>query len=310
MDSVRSLLRLLRPVDALIAIFLVALTVSHLLVGAPAGDVATFAVLNAAIIAIIAGVRSVLERHGRLRVLRIVYDFYPVPTILLIFKEVHLLIQSMGRPDIDGILIAIDRAMFGTDPTVWIGRFSTPVVTEILQISYMSYFFLMLLVSIELHQRTEAEPFDVMVFTILYGFLLSYLAYMLFPAVGPRFTLHDFHALNDELPGLWLSAPIRDIINAGESIPKGAADAMALAQRDAFPSGHTQMALIAMYFAWSYRIRSRAVVMVLGTLLIVSTVYLRYHYVIDVIGGVLFMLVTIWSAPRLMRALDRLAKGS
>jgi membrane-associated phospholipid phosphatase len=200
--------------------------------------------------------------------------------------------------------------MFGVDPTVWIGRFVTPVVTEILQLSYMSYFFLMLLVGIELYRRSDKGPFALMVFSMLYGFLLSYIGYMLFPAVGPRFTLHDFHALNDELPGLWLSVPIRDFINAGESIPKGAADAMALAQRDAFPSGHTQLTLIAMYYGWVHRIPSRVAVTVVGTLLIISTVYLRYHYVVDVIAGTLFMVFTVWSAPRLVRALERLTKGS
>ncbi|RMD50550.1 MAG: hypothetical protein D6830_02375, partial [Ignavibacteria bacterium] len=34
-----------------------------------------------------------------------------------------------------------------------------------------------------------------------------------------------------------------------------------------------------------------------GTLLIFSTVYLRYHYVADVLGGILFMILTMWSGP-------------
>jgi membrane-associated phospholipid phosphatase len=225
----------------------------------------------------------------------------------VIFKEVHLLIQSMGRPDMDGLLIAADRFLLGVDPTVWIGRFTTPVLTEVLQLSYMSYYFLMLLVGIELYRRRDKAAFDLAIFAILYGFMLSYVGYVLVPAVGPRFTLHDFAALNDELPGLWLSAPIRDLINAGESIPKGAANALALAQRDAFPSGHTQMTLVSIYYAWRERIGSRIAVTVVGTLLIVSTVYMRYHYVVDLLAGAAFMLFTVWSAPRLMRALDALA---
>jgi membrane-associated phospholipid phosphatase len=303
----RTFLRPFRPVDSLGAAFLVSLGAAYLVVGIPFGECAAFLALNALLIA---AVRTVAAMRTRPAALQIAYDFYPVPMILLIFKEVHLLIQSLGRPDIDGALIAIDRAMFGVDPTVWIGRFVTPVVTEILQLSYMSYFFLMLLVGIELYRRSDKGPFALMVFAMLYGFLLSYIGYMLFPAVGPRFTLHDFHALNDELPGLWLSVPIRDFINAGESIPKGAADAMALAQRDAFPSGHTQLTLIAMYYGWVHRIPSRVAVTVVGTLLIISTVYLRYHYVVDLIAGTLFMVFTVWSAPRLMRALERLTKGS
>ncbi len=304
MDLFRSFLRVLRPVDAIIALFLTALSATQLLAGAPGSEVLAFAVLNATIIA---GVRAVAAMRTRPQALQVAYDFYPVPTILVIFKEVHLLIQSMGRPDMDALLIAADRALLGVDPTVWIGRFATPVVTEILQLAYMSYYFLMLLVGIELYRRSEKGAFDLAIFAILYGFMLSYIGYVLLPAVGPRFTLHEFAALNDELPGLWLSAPIRDVINAGESIPKGAANALALAQRDAFPSGHTQMTLISIYYAWRHQIRSRVAVSIVGALLIVSTVYMRYHYVVDLIGGTVFMLLTIWSAPRLMRALDALA---
>jgi membrane-associated phospholipid phosphatase len=34
-------------------------------------------------------------------------------------------------------------------------------------------------------------------------------------------------------------------------------------------------------------------------MLIISTVYLRYHYVADLIGGALFMILTVWSGKRL-----------
>jgi membrane-associated phospholipid phosphatase len=33
-----------------------------------------------------------------------------------------------------------------------------------------------------------------------------------------------------------------------------------------------------------------------GSLLIFSTVYLWYHYVIDLIGGLVFMIFAVWSA--------------
>jgi membrane-associated phospholipid phosphatase len=38
--------------------------------------------------------------------------------------------------------------------------------------------------------------------------------------------------------------------------------------------------------------------------LVISTVYLRYHYVIDVIAGVLLNAVTIYLAPRMYKALS------
>ncbi len=230
-----------------------------------------------------------------------IQDWYPIPMIYFIFKEVHFIIQGSERADWDNIFIAIDRIMFGADPTVWLTQFASPLLTEILQIAYTSYFFIMLAIGIELYIRRDQEKFLFAVFTVAYGFALSYLGYLAFPAVGPRFTLHDFYALNNELPGLWLTNSLRDFINAGESIPKGSLNALALAQRDVFPSGHTQMTILSMYFAQRYKLKVRYLIHVFGSLLIIATVYLRYHYVIDLIGGVIFMIFTIWSAPKLVR---------
>jgi membrane-associated phospholipid phosphatase len=38
----------------------------------------------------------------------------------------------------------------------------------------------------------------------------------------------------------------------------------------------------------------------MAILLIIGTVYLRYHYVIDVIAGALFFLLTVWSGRRII----------
>ena len=250
-------------------------------------------------------VLSIASTQPNLRILRFLHDWYPVPAIFLLFKEVYIIIQSLGRPDIDQALINIDHSLFGVHPTVWLTQFSFPFLTEILQLAYVSYYLLMLTLAIELRLRRDYEKFSFVIFTVTYGFFLSYLGYIVFPAVGPRFTLHPFDSLDRELPGMFFTSVLRDFVNAGESIPNNIANPIALAQRDAFPSGHTQMTLIVMYFAAQYRLRSRYVLALLGTLLIISTVYLRYHYVVDLIGGALFMAFTIWTAPKLYSFLQR-----
>jgi len=240
------------------------------------------------------------------RLLRFLHDWYPVAAIFLIFKEVYVVIETVGRPDIDTALINLHRAIFGADPTVWISRFSLPVLTEILQIAYVSYYLLMITLAAELYLRKNYEKFAYGIFAFTYGFMLSYLGYILFPAVGPRFTLHAFNSIETELPGLYVTDFLRQFINAGESIPNGVANPIAVAQRDAFPSGHTQMIVMVMYFASKYRLKSRFVLYAMGTLLIISTVYLRYHYVVDLIAGVFFMAFTVWTAPTLYKGWERL----
>jgi len=238
--------------------------------------------------------------HSSSKILQTLYDWYPAVLIYFVYKELYLIMHSLRLQDCDAVLIAIDRWMFfRTDPTVWLHQYSSPLLTEILQIAYTSFYFLMIGITLELYLRKELEKFSLVLFSIVYGFWLSYLGYLLVPAVGPRFTLHEFHLTDVELPGLWLTQLFRDMINAGESIPKGAPNAFDLAQRDVFPSGHTQMTLIVLFYAAKFKVKSRYVLAVFGILLIAATVYLRYHYVVDLLAGALFMLFTVWTAPKL-----------
>lgn len=298
-------LRRLRAVDALVILFLWFLAGLHAWTAGPTAGALLFGVNNLLLTGLIVAMAAAAEREPPLPaagLFRAIRDFYPVVMIFVVFKQVHVVIQSMERTDWDPLFIAADRWLFGGDPTVWMGQFSHPVLTELLQVSYASYYFMMIALGVELRRREDPDAFRFVVFTITLGFFLSYLGYILFPGVGPRFTLHDFGALDAELPGLALTQFLRDAINAGESIPRGAANPLALAQRDIFPSGHTQMTLLTLWFAWKHRIRSRHVITVLGILLIVATVYLRYHYVVDLVGGAVFMALTLFLAPRLSAA--------
>jgi membrane-associated phospholipid phosphatase len=293
-----TVLSLLKPVDAIIIGFGLLLSLFNLIFSSSVHEWLVLMYIN---IGVSCGIIALALLRSRFtnRLIQFVHDWYPVPMIFFSFKEMYVIIQSFSGRDFDATLIAIDRWIFRVDPTVWIAQFSSPLLTEILQLSYTSFYFLMLAVGYELYVRKDEKNFSFVMFTFLYGFFLSYVGYLAVPAVGPRFTLHNFNTMNSELPGLYATNFIRDFINAGESIPANIANPIVFAQRDAFPSGHTQMTLIAMYLAATFGLKSRYIIYIFGGLLIISTVYLRYHYVVDVIGGALFMLFTVWTAPML-----------
>ncbi len=225
--------------------------------------------------------------------------WYVVPLIFFTFKEIYFMIHPIRGVDYDKALIAIDRFIFGTDPTYLLFKIANPYLTELLQIAYATFFFLPIILAIDLILNNRKEELNFEIFAIIYGFMLSYIGYFLFPAIGPRFTLHNFALTDKELPGLFLTPYLRSIVNAGESIPKGVLNPIAFVQRDAFPSGHTQMTLIVMYLATKFKTKSRYFFWVDGTLLIFATVYLRYHYVADLIGGALFMIFTMVTGIKL-----------
>lgn len=251
---------------------------------------------------IVASARYVDRKNERSnRAIRLFRDWYLVPLILVVYTQASSIAHPIHGKDYDATLIAIDRMLFGTDPTVWISQFARPAITEILQIAYSSYYLFFIVLFFELYRRRNHDEFHRGAFLVVYGFYLSYIGYLLFPAVGPRFHLHDFFALDGELPGLFLTPYLREIINAGGGVPAGTADPLAYVHRDAFPSGHTQLTLVAMYIAFTAGARIRWWLFVVGSLLIVSTIYMRYHYAVDLMAGVCFFAVTIWSGKLLYR---------
>ncbi|MBI3005908.1 MAG: phosphatase PAP2 family protein [Ignavibacteriales bacterium] len=228
------------------------------------------------------------------------HRWYCYPIVLFVFKELHLMVQPIHPVDYDQLFISIDRWMFGVHPTEWLYQFSHPVITEILQVGYFSYYLLFIILGVEIYRRFPIKEFDHAAFMIVHGFYLSYLGYFLLPAVGPRFVLHEFSQMNVELPGLFLTETLRSIIDAGESIPKNIPNPVDFVQRDVFPSGHTQLTLIVLVQAFQRKLNSRWLLLSLGTLLIIGTVYLRYHYVIDVIAGAVFCWITLWTGERII----------
>jgi len=294
----RRFVSFLSPVDFVSTVFLLLLILLNLVFYARVPVWRELVLINLVVIGGIFFIARVAESR-RTKLLIGIHRWYCYLFVIFVFKEIYQMIHRINPTDYDPLFIAIDHWMFGVNPTQWIYQFSHPLVTEILQSAYFSYYLIFILVGVEVYRRYPIEKFDHTAFLIVYGFYLSYLGYFLLPAVGPRFTLHNFAQLDHDLPGLFFTPIFRAIINAGESIPQGLANPIDVVQRDVFPSGHTQLTLICTYLAFHYKLRSRWIVTTLAALLIVGTVYLRYHYVIDIFGGAVFFGVTVWTGNKI-----------
>lgn len=76
------------------------------------------------------------------------------------------------------------------------------------------------------------------------------------------------------LSGVRVFTAVRDLLDAASNMA-----------RDCFPSGHTLVAYLTVVLAYRY-LRSRFLLfLVWSVLLAFSTVYLRYHYVVDILAG-------------------------
>lgn len=225
--------------------------------------------------------------------LKIVRFWYPMILILYVFKEVYVLGKPINPNDIDLALIKIDFWMFRVNPTVWSYKFANPLLTEFLQIIYGLYYLVIPAYGLEVFLKKRYKDFNYSVFVLFVGFYLAYILYLIFPAVGPRFHLHEFYSIDSELPGLLLTDPLRVFLNFGESIPAGVTNPQDYVQRDAMPSLHAAAAILLAYLAKMLKLKSFYFYLPYSIFMLIATVYLRYHYVIDLIAGALLAFTAV-----------------
>lgn len=226
------------------------------------------------------------------RFARFVRGWYPVALIPITYKELSYLIPLIHPRDFDAALAAIDHRFLGVHPTVWIERFTWPPLTEVLQLTYSSYYLLPVILGVVLWRSGRFEEFHFWVFIVVFGFYLSYVGYIAVPAIGPRFLPEIVQAQTKPLTGVWLFQPVRAMLDRAEGIT-----------RDCFPSGHTELTLLVLVYARAFHRRVFWLLLPLGTGVIVSTVYLRYHYVVDVVAGALLTVAIVMTAKPLYRVL-------
>jgi len=215
------------------------------------------------------------------------HHFSPILFVILIYESLGSLIQYL-HPDIDSWLIKIDFFIFGVHPTIWLEKWISPWFTDIMSLAYISYYFLPIIFIVVIYLQHRTWEFDESVFILLFSYYLSFIGYILFPAIGPRSTLAHLYSV--PLEGSFITDFVRDGLNALEHN-----------KRDCMPSGHTQIVLIVLYLANRFEKRIFYLFLPIVCCLILSTVYLRYHYVIDLFVGTLFAIGCMIIGPRLYR---------
>lgn len=268
----------LRPADSLNVVFSFFLLVLTVIYSKAIPSAGYLALIYASIIFF----QIILVYLGRINsFLALTRDMiFPVLCVLMIFDSLGLIVHSINPHDIDYLLIRIDYRIFGGYPSVFLEGMINPFLTDVLQLAYSTYYFLPGILGIVLKVKGKSEAFEKSLFLILLCFYLSYIGYLLFPALGPRYTMQ--HLYDKELDGFLVSGPIQNVLNLLEGV-----------KRDAFPSGHTAVALTVLLLAYRYERTLFRWMLVPVLLIIFATVYCRYHYVIDVICGFMLTVVTV-----------------
>jgi membrane-associated phospholipid phosphatase len=210
----------------------------------------------------------------------------PLLFIILIYESLGDLIHYL-HPDIDQTLIQIDQFLFGVEPTLWMQRWIVPWLTDLLSLAYLSYYFLPLTLVLVLYIKNRQGLYPA-IFVLTLGYYVSFIGYILFPAVGPRDAMTSLYTV--PLEGSFITDWVRDGLNAIEHN-----------RRDCMPSGHTQIVLTVLYLAYRCERVLFYIFLPIVCGLVLSTVYLRYHYVVDLMAGAAIAVGTMILGPPLYR---------
>jgi membrane-associated phospholipid phosphatase len=215
-------------------------------------------------------------------------DVVPFVACILIYTNLHDTIGFVNGRDVHHFLDALDRELFGVQPTVWAERFITPARTEVMQFLYLNFFWIAPSMSLLLLFRRRRAEFRAVTLGVIVCFYLGYLLYVAFPAAPPRLVLvYEFKRSLAGHPSLFSNLSAR----AFELLP--------VDSRAAFPSLHAAVSLVVLIYAWRH-LRAWFFLLlpfVLG--LWTSTIYLRHHYTVDVLAGWMLAPAAVALAPRL-----------
>lgn len=207
------------------------------------------------------------------------------------YNETGQLNQLFFQP-IDPFLANLEEHVFGLQPSLWFSkRFPGLVITELMNLGYLSYYFIVLgFVFTALFQKPK--DFDYLLFLISQSFIIYYLIFIIIPSWGPQF--YFTAPVNQAPEGIFFQKIIAFIQHQGE------------AATGAMPSSHVGMTLIVAILAYRNFKNLFWWILPFALLLICSTVYIKAHYLIDAIAGLITAPIILPLSQKVWKILNKL----
>jgi hypothetical protein len=170
--------------------------------------------------------------------------------------------------------------VFGVEPAQAWDRFVSPATTEWFAFFYYGYFFLIAVHVLPLLGMAKSSPFLARFsFGFIWLYCVGHALYTFVPAYGPYAYLAP--SLQHSLGGTFWWPLVRSAV---DSVDGGA-------RTDVFPSLHTAMPTYLSLFAFQERKRmpfklTWAPLALFTTQIIAATMFLRWHYLVDICAGI------------------------
>ena len=224
----------------------------------------------------------------------------PFVRALAVIATMFTLYSTLGHIAFDAIPWLADSALNAADKVLFAGhspsllladhpRAGTVEFLSFFYAAYIPYLYISILLGLAGRPPAERDEF-VTAFTVLYA--LSFLGYLFLPARGPII------ALNGEFAGPLRGGTFHTLVVSSIDRLGG--------PHGAFPSLHLGATFLVVWFDLRHHNLLRGLIYVpLLALIAIATIVLRYHWVVDLVAGVLLALASTWLAPRLLQRWQR-----
>lgn len=250
--------------------------------------------IAAAIIGLAVAARHSQNKRRHNKLIHFARHWYPLPLYIFFFEELQNLVHTIYPGWFDRYLIQFDFHLAGIHPSIWLAQFSSLALNDFMQFAYMTYFlYLVILPAILYVQREHLAFWTTMVSTAIAHYLVYVIA-ILFPIESPHYSLASLQS--KPLTGGYFTAAINLIEHFGRV--HGAA----------FPSAHVAGSMVAILASSKYRRWLFWGCLPFFASMCVATIYGRYHYVADVLAGLIVGAIGFVAGNKLMRCKDALPR--
>jgi hypothetical protein len=213
----------------------------------------------------------------------LLYRFTVFLAVFLSYFQLRDILPAVSSRNVDASILAFDEHVFGVEPSLAWDRFVTPHTTEWFAFFYFSYFGILLVhvvpFLLAVKDTRLTHQFALGIFVV---FCCAHTLYMLVPGYGPYAYLAP--QFQHPLTGGTFWGWVKETVDAGG------------AQKDIFPSLHTAApTFLAIY---SFRFRKHGLlkytwplVAFFASQIILATMFLRWHYLVDIFAGVTLAVV-------------------
>lgn len=207
------------------------------------------------------------------------------------YFQLRWILPAVTQRSLDADIFAFDMRVFHYEPSVAWDKWVNPTTVEWFAFFYALYFLIVGLHVVPwLLFGKDSTRFNAFSVGLLIVFLTAHMTYMIVPGYGP----YEHLTFRNELHGGGFWKIVLDAVHEDGAL------------KDIFPSLHTAAPSFLLFFSIAHR---KAVpfkytwplMAFLVSQIVIATMFLRWHYLVDIVAGLLLALVAVPLGAKIAR---------